>query len=70
MLSGETSVGVDPDKCCQTMEKIIRKTEIFRKPVLNVLQESKIELQALCKSAITLANDINAKSIVTLHKNR
>ncbi len=34
MLSGETSVGVDPVNVVQTMEKIIVKTENFRKPVL------------------------------------
>lgn len=68
MLSGETSVGVDPVNVVQTMEKIIGKTENFRKPVLEYSAESNNELKAICKSAITLANDINAKSIVTFTK--
>lgn len=65
MLSGETSVGVDPENVVRTMEKIIRRIEIYRKPVLNVSKESETQLQAICKSAITLANDIKAKAIVT-----
>lgn len=65
MLSGETSVGVDPENVVRTMEKIIRRIEIYRKPILNVYNESENQLQALCKSAITLANEIKAKAIVT-----
>ncbi len=65
MLSGETSVGVDPENVVRTMEKIIRRIEIYRKPILNVYKESENQLQALCKSAITLANEIKAKAIVT-----
>lgn len=68
MLSGETSVGVDPVNVVDTMEKIICKTENYRKPKLDNYEESNDELRSVCKSAITLANDINAKSIVTFTK--
>lgn len=68
MLSGETSVGVDPVNVVETMEKIIAKTEKFRKPVLENNDEVYDELKAICKSTVTLANDINAKSIVTFTK--
>lgn len=68
MLSAETSVGVDPVNVVQTMEKIISKTENFRKPVLSHLEDTNDELMAICKSSITLANDINAKLIVTFTK--
>ncbi|MFA7361121.1 MAG: pyruvate kinase [Candidatus Kapaibacterium sp.] len=68
MLSGETSVGVDPENVVKIMEKIIKRIEIYRKPVLNVSMDSENELQAICKSAIILANDIIAKAIVTYSK--
>ncbi len=68
MLSGETSVGVDPVNVVETMEKIIAKTENFRKPVMDNSEMFKDELEAICRSAVTLANDINAKSIVTFTK--
>ena len=68
MLSGETSVGVDPVNVVETMEKIIEKIENYRKPVLENYEESSDELKSICKSAITLANDIKAKSIVTFTK--
>ena len=65
MLSGETSVGVDPENVVQTMEKIIRRIENYRKPLLNFSHPPESELHSLCKSAITLANEIKAKAIVT-----
>lgn len=65
MLSAETSVGVDPENVVNTMEKIIRRIEIYRKPVLNVSKESDSQLQAICKSAVSLTNDIKAKTLVT-----
>ncbi len=68
MLSGETSVGVDPVNVVDIMEKIIEKIENYRKPKLGKYEESNDELKSICKSAITLANDINAKSIVTFTK--
>jgi pyruvate kinase len=68
MLSGETSVGVDPVNVVETMEKIIEKIENYRKPVFGNYEGTNDELKAICKSAITLANHINAKSIVTFTK--
>ena len=68
MLSGETSVGVDPVNVVETMEKIIEKAENYRKPILDNSVVCNDELESICKSAITLANDINAKSIVTFTK--
>ncbi len=68
MLSGETSVGVDPLNVVETMEKIIARAERFRKPVLENSDELKDELKSICKSAVTLANDISAKAIVTFTK--
>jgi len=68
MLSGETSVGVDPVNVVDTMEKIIEKIENYRKPKFWDYDNTNNELKSVCKSAITLANDINAKSIVTFTK--
>lgn len=68
MLSGETSVGVDPENVVNTMEKIIRKIENYRKPKLYLTQQSPDELHSICKSAISLANEIKAKAIVTFTK--
>lgn len=65
MVSGETSVGVDPENVVQTMEKIIKRIELYKKPALNVNIESENQLQSICKSAISLANEIKAKAIVT-----
>ncbi|MFA5011210.1 MAG: pyruvate kinase [Ignavibacteria bacterium] len=68
MLSGETSVGVDPENVVQTMEKIICKIENYRKPFINIKQPSENELHSICKSAVTLANEIKAKAIITYSK--
>jgi pyruvate kinase len=68
MLSGETSVGVDPVNVVETMEKIIEKAENYRKPKLGIYDGSNNELKSVCKSAISLANEINVKSIVTYTK--
>jgi len=68
MLSGETSVGVDPVNVVETMEKIIEKIENYRKPKFWNYDCTNDELRSVCKSAVTLANDLNAKSIVTFTK--
>ena len=70
MLSGETSVGIDPENVVNTMEKIIMKTENFRKSkLINTNEIIEVnELEAICKSAISLTNEIKAKSIITFTK--
>lgn len=65
MLSGETSVGVDPVNVVNIMDKIIRKIEAFKKPRLNFQQQPENELQSICKSAISLANETKAGVIIT-----
>jgi pyruvate kinase len=70
MLSAETSVGTDPVNVVNTMEKIIKNAEKYNRPNFreNAAHEIKSELYHICKSAIQLANDINAESIVTFTK--
>jgi pyruvate kinase len=70
MLSAETSVGTDPVNVVTTMENIIRKAEKFRKPRFNEneVHEIRSELHHVCKSAVRLASDINAGTIVTFTK--
>ncbi|MCI0474508.1 MAG: pyruvate kinase, partial [Ignavibacteria bacterium] len=70
MLSAETSVGTDPVNVVYTMENIIRNAERYNKPKFkeHEVHEIKSELHHICKSAIRLANDINAGAIVTFTK--
>lgn len=70
MLSAETSVGTDPVNVVYTMEKIIKNAEKYNKPKFREHDDNNIksELHHICISAIHLANDINADSIVTFTK--
>ena len=64
MLSGETSVGVDPHNVVRTMSRIVRSAETMGKvPPLNHIPRTKRGVVSY--SANDIANRLNAKAIVT-----
>ena len=67
MLSGETSIGMNPVLVVETMDKINCKTESIKNPVI---ENNNIKLKSfLCNitnSATDIAGKINAKAIITL----
>ncbi len=70
MLSGETSVGVNPTNVIEQMTKIIRSVE--NSPLIKVpldapfIKTNRYISKAICHHAALMANDINAKAISTL----
>lgn len=65
MLSGETSVGVDPAHVVDTMSKIISHVENEALQEIPALQdESTTTAKALCEAAVGVAGHINAVSLV------
>ncbi len=67
MLSGETSVGKNPAKVVQTIDKIIRRTEqetsIYNKHHLPNKNSHTFISDAICYNACKIAEDVNAKAI-------
>lgn len=67
MLSGETSVGKNPAKVVQTIDKIIRRTEqeeeIYNKHQLPDKKSKTFLSDAICFNACKIAADVNAKAI-------
>jgi pyruvate kinase len=67
MLSGETSVGKNPAKVVQTIDRIIRRTEqedeIYHKHLLPNKNSSTFLSDAICFNACTIASEVNAKAI-------
>jgi pyruvate kinase len=69
MLSGETSVGLYPVKVIETMSKIIEQVETnsdIYNTMSYVSDEDNADFipDAVCHSAVTLAEDLNAKAII------
>ena len=65
MLSGETAAGSFPVEAVQTMDKIARKTEsIFFKSNVPARKGQNIA-DAIGHACYTIANDLNAKAIIT-----
>lgn len=69
MLSGETSVGLYPVKVIETMSKIIEQVETNSDIYNTMSYVSDIDNadfipDAVCHSAVTLAEDLNAKAII------
>jgi pyruvate kinase len=67
MLSGETSVGKNPAKVVQTINKIILRTEqedeIYHKHLLPDKSSKTFLSDAICFNACTIANEVDAKAI-------
>ncbi|MFN8284769.1 MAG: pyruvate kinase [Chitinophagales bacterium] len=67
MLSGETSVGKNPAKVIQTIDRIIRRTEqetgIYNKHLLPDKNSPTFLSDAICFNACQIAEDVNAKAI-------
>ena len=67
MLSGETSVGKNPAKVVQTIDRIIRRTEmeeeIYHKHQLPDKNSKTFLSDAICFNACKIAADVNAKAI-------
>lgn len=67
MLSGETSVGKNPVKVIQTIDKIIRRTEqedeIYHKHLLPDKTSNTFLSDAICFNACTIASEVGAKAI-------
>lgn len=67
MLSGETSVGKNPAKVVQTIDKIIRRTEqenaIYNKHLLPDKNSKTFLSDAICFNACKIAEDVDAKAI-------
>ena len=70
MLSGETSVGIQPLKVVDTMRKTIKDAEKsmedfeFKKIKGRVSTNRKVA-DNICKNAVKAANDLNAKAIIS-----
>ena len=70
MLSGETSVGIQPLKVVDTMRKTIKDAEKsmedfeFKKIKSRVSTNRKVA-DNICKNAVKAANDLNAKAIIS-----
>ncbi len=67
MLSGETSVGKNPAKVVQTIDRIIRRTEqeenIYHKHLLPNRKSETFLSDAICFNACTIASEVGAKAI-------
>jgi pyruvate kinase len=67
MLSGETSVGKNPARVIQTIDKIIRRTEqedeIYHKHLLPDKSSKTFLSDAICFNACTIASEVGAKAI-------
>lgn len=67
MLSGETSIGKNPSKVVQTIDRIIRRTEqedeIYHKHQLPDKNSKTFLSDAICFNACKIAADVNAKAI-------
>jgi pyruvate kinase len=67
MLSGETSVGKNPAKVVQTIDRIIRRTEqedsIYNKHLLPNKNSKTFLSDAICFNACTIASEVGAKAI-------
>ena len=70
MLSGETSVGDHPIEVIRAMYKIVTRTEeykgIYFKGIKVRHSEERFVSDAICKSAVELAQNSEAKGIVTM----
>jgi len=70
MLSGETSVGDHPIEVIRAMYKIVTRTEeykgIYFKDIKVRHSEERFVSDAICKSAVELAQNSEAKGIVTM----
>jgi pyruvate kinase len=65
MLSGETSVGVDPAHVVTTMSTIIKHVEAEALDRIPALEGTPVgTATALCEAAVTVANHIGAVSLV------
>ena len=70
MLSGETSIGIQPLKVVETMRKTIKDAEKsmedfeFKKIKGRVSTKRKMA-DNICKNAVKAANDLNAKAIIS-----
>ena len=70
MLSGETSIGIQPLKVVETMRKTIKDAEKsmedfeFKKIKGRVSTKRKVA-DNICKNAVKAANDLNAKAIIS-----
>ncbi|MBK9792316.1 MAG: pyruvate kinase [Sphingobacteriales bacterium] len=67
MLSGETSVGKNPARVIQTIDRIIRRTEqedeIYHKHQLPNKESKTFLSDAICFNACTIASEVEAKAI-------
>jgi pyruvate kinase len=67
MLSGETSVGKNPARVIQTIDRIIRRTEqedeIYNKHLLPDKNSKTFLSDAICFNACKIAEDVDAKAI-------
>ncbi len=70
MLSGETSLGRHPGLVVETMTNIIRKVEeyddIYNHDYLPIYREERFISDNICVSAVSLAERVNAKAIITM----
>ena len=70
MLSGETSVGKHPGLVIQTMSNIVKKVEeyddIYNHDYMPIYREERFISDNICTSAVTLADSVNAKAIITM----
>lgn len=70
MLSGETSVGVHPGLVIKTMSNIVKKVEeyddIYNHDFMPIYREERFVSDNICTSAVTLAQSVNAKAIITM----
>jgi pyruvate kinase len=70
MLSGETSVGNHPGLVIETMSNIIKKVEeyddIYNHDYMPIYREERFISDNICTSAVALAENVNAKAIITM----
>ena len=70
MLSGETSVGKHPGLVIETMTNIVKKVEeyddIYNHDYLPIYREERFISDNICVSAVSLAERVNAKAIITM----
>lgn len=69
MLSSETSIGEFPIDAVKVMDRIIRTTETqykFYEPIFDLNLKLKDEVDAIGRAACLLAQQLNAKAIVTI----